>query len=375
VNYFRFLDCLPQGGFCTDIARLADIGTWDVQRWALEEKKPRHIEIASQIPIRPSKTSHKWLPLTMKNDHVLGQFIEVPTEISSPTTILELLDNLPILRTRLMEKYEHEYGKVSKHLALMYSLGLMVSDGTFGLSVGGNSSYVSLTASKKYPWHNILGMGFCYCLGRLGISTQRYPDMVVEKNGVQYINGHWRSVSSPFLLWTKRELLGLASKTPKSNTMIQADWILKMPWDWRVTFIQGVADGDGWASTRGFNTGISTARNQDFIERIFQSLNIKSSKTPSTVVISNKEDIKKAMELPLFRHSMGRQKRLETLVAMSESVTGKWISGEEKEMVLNLSRRGLSGGEISEILWKEYGISRPPGTVNSYLKRTRSKGE
>ncbi len=373
VKFFRFLDYLPQGGFCTDTAKLADIGTWDVQRWALEEKKPRHIEIARQIPSKPPRTGHKWLPLKIQNDHVLERFIEVPTEIFSPSTILELLDNLPVLRTRLMERYEREFGELPKPLALMYSLGVIVSDGTFGPSAGGNSSWVSLTASKKYSWHNVLGAGFCYCLGKLGVSATRKSDMIIEKDGKTFVNSYWRASSTPFLLWMKQELLGLKNMTPKSNSSIQADWILKMPPEWKTLFIQGLADGDGWASTRGFNTGISTARNQEFVERIFHSLGITASKTPSAVLIANKEDIRQAKQLPLFRHATERQERLETLVTMFDSMTGKWISGKEKEIVVDLYEKGLSDGEISEVLWRNYGVSRNPRTLHGFARRNGCK--
>jgi len=269
-----------------------------------------------------------------------------------------------------MERYEQEFGAMPKHLALMYFLGSQVSDGTFGLSSGKNSTYSQLVASKDYPWSDAFGNGFCYSANRLGIGATRVSDNKKKLDNGEIIHySVWRTDSSPFLLWMKQELLGLKSKTPKSKTPIHAEWILKMPHDWRVKFLQGLADGDGWASTRGLNTGISTAVNQELFEQIFHSVGIESKKTPSSVLITHKEDIRKAKQLPLFYHSTGRQGRLDTLVAMSDSVTGKWISGEEKEIVLDLHEKGMTGGEISEVLWSEYRISRAPSTLNYFTKR------
>jgi len=369
-DFFRLLDFLPIGGFCTDIARIANLEKLDVQRWILQEKIPRHVEIGTLIPSKSPEDNHKWLPLRMQNDHKLEHFIEVPIEIESPNTILKLMKNLPVLETKSMKRYEQKFGAMPKHLALMYFLGSQVSDGTFGLSYGGNSTYTQLVASKDYQWSDAFGNGFCYCANRLGIGATRVSDNKKKLDNGEIIHySVWRTDSSPFLLWMKQELLGLKSKTPKSQTSIQAEWILKMPYDWRIKFLQGLADGDGWASTRGLDTGISTAVNQEFFERIFHSVGIESKKTPSSVLITRKEEIRNAKQLPLFYHSTGRQGRLDTLVAMSDSVTGKWISGREKEIVLDLHERGLSGGEISEVLWKNYGIARNPSTLNYFTKR------
>ena len=65
--------------------------------------------------------------------------------------------------------------------------------------------------------------------------------------------------------------------------------ILKMPRSMRVVFIQGLADGDGYASIRAFNAGIATNTNMQFVRKLLTSVGIRS--TTSMSRFSSSKDI------------------------------------------------------------------------------------
>jgi hypothetical protein len=254
----------------------------------------------------------------------------------------------------------------------MFLLGILVSDSWFRSGTS-RSTHAELSASKKYSWSKDLGRGFCYALGKIGISSKRHKNQVSQRNGKTTVSRRWASEASPFLQWVKRTLLGLKASTPKSWTPIQADWILQMPHDWRVAFLQGIADGDGCATIKGFYAEISTAVNSDFLARILASLGVHASPSPTGARIYGKEDIRRSEELPLFRHAVGRQERLTQLRIMTESAKWRRISERELKIIVDLHRQGFKSGQITEILWNRFGALRQPGTIRETIKRESRK--
>jgi len=271
-----------------------------------------------------------------------------------------------------MRRYEEQFGEMPKHIAFMYLLGVIISDGYFGKPMR-SSTNVGLTASKKYSWSEGLGRGFCYSLGKIGIhSTQDRSRVLQQKSGKITVNRIWRSLNSPLLEWMRRTLLGLTTSTPKSQTPIQIDWILQMPEDWRVALLQGIADGDGCASIRSFNAFISSQTNQSFLVRLLGSFGIQARPTSHSLEIENKKSIRKANALPLFKHALGRQETLTQLVDMfhwAKQWGSKRIPPEEIKVIMNLYNQGFSSGQITEALWSRLGVARHPSSIRRIIKR------
>ena len=176
------------------------------------------------------------MPLKTPTRVQLEQFIQVPLKITSPEDILDVLRQIRPLKTPAMEEYELQFGETPRELMFMFLLGILVSDSWFRSGTS-RSTHAELSASKKYSWSKDLGRGFCYALGKIGISSKRHKNQVSQRNGKTTVSRKWASEASPFLQWVKRTLLGLKASTPKSWTPIQADWILQMPHDWRVAFL------------------------------------------------------------------------------------------------------------------------------------------
>jgi intein/homing endonuclease len=172
-------------------------------------------------------------------------------------------------------------------------------------------------------------------------------------------------------MWMKKAVLGLDASENKKNVAIKADWILNMPQDWKVAFIQGLADGDGYASIPRFDTGIATITNQEFFAELLASVGIESTTGDERTRIKKHDEILKARELPLFRFATGRQ---QILVDMCNIIKLKpkrrhRIPEEEKKLVMELYRSGLKPGKIVEILWHEHGLARTTDMIYTLIRR------
>jgi hypothetical protein len=374
--FFSFLKALPGGGSSSDIARKAGLGKKDMQSWFGSGAIPSLVHMASCIPAEPPEQGRVWLPFKVTAGGLGNpeRFIQVPFEITSPQDLLDVLKQIPSLRTPEMDDYEKQFGAMSNHFAFMYILGVIVSDGGFSSPGVHTSACVKLKASKTYHWSKDFGRGFIYTLAKVGISSMRDKDGVTRHENRKTVEfRRWRSIQTPFLIWMKDSLLGLRSSTPKSQISIQADWILRMPHDWRVAFLQGVSDGDGWACITEVNAGISSMVNKDFLIRLLTSLGVAASCSTTNVIIRRKDAVRRAARLPMFRHAAGRQKLLTQIVVMLDSVKRRRISEEELKTIMALHKQRFSSGQITKKLLSKFGIFRRSGTIRSVIKRNSKK--
>ena len=375
-QFFSFLKALPGGGSSSDIAREAGLRKKDMRNWFGPGAIPSLVLMASCIPVELPEQGRAWLPFKVTPGG-LGKperFIQVPFEITSPQDLLDVLKQIPSLRTPEMDEYEKQFGAMSKHFAFMYILGVIVSDGWFSSHGVHTSACVSLKASKTYHWSKDFGRGFSYALAKVGISSMRDKDGVTRhENGKTVEFRSWRSIQTPFLMWMKDSLLGLRSSTPKSRIPIQADWILRMPHDWRVAFLQGVSDGDGWANITEPNAGITSMVNKDFLIRLLTSLGVEASRSTTNVLIRKKDAVRRVAGLSMFRHAAGRQERLTQIVVMLDSVKRRRISEEELKTIMALHKQHFSSGQIAKELLSKFGIFRRSGTIRSAIKRNSKK--
>ncbi len=153
------------------------------------------------------------------------------------------------------------------------------------------------------------------------------------------------------------------------------DWIFSIPREWKIALIQGIVDGDGFASIPASRAGIGSKMNTIFLIWLLKSVDIESRAYQTGIEISKTEAIRNASELPLFKNATEKQAKLDELVKMLNSMERKPISGAEAKEIRQLSEEGFSDGEVTEYLWKQFGIARRPTTIRSYLKRIGLRGQ
>jgi intein/homing endonuclease len=336
---------------------------------------PRLVGMVACIPEEQLSPEKKWLPLRITGSR-MKDFIQVPEMITKPEEVLDVLLQIRKL-TFSGEKEESnpEFSDFGGIIAFIYFLGLTISDGNFDSSkkTVSSSDRVKLKLSKKYDWSETAGNAYCHTLNKLGFSTVKGKD---EYGSFSDIPLHvWTSEKSPFFVWVRQELLGLRESRNKNEHGVQPNWILYAPRPWRIALLQGIADGDGFATTKGLYAAISTYTNQEFVTKLLKSLNIDSYSTDIAVGISGVDDIAKAAKLPMFRFAKGRQRRLEGLIPMLESMDWSRTSEDEESFILELHRQGMKVGEITEKIWEKYDRVHRRNTIYDIIERNSPKEE
>jgi hypothetical protein len=367
-EFFQFLKALEKGGLFTDIIKRGELTMGTTKQRRLYHRFPRLIGVACSIPETPPKRGHRWIPLIINKRGTPEKYVEVPLKINRVSDLKTILDQLESLKGRKMSKWTKRFGSIPKLKAFMYLLGALVSDGSFGRVIG-ISTRTSISLSTKYPWSETFGDAFCYCLGIFGINANRTKNSTFKnKEGQDIEKMNWSSSASPFLLWMRNSLLGLRTDAPKNEQSIQADWISQIPQDLIVPFLQGVADGDGYASVRSLNAGIGTKHNKDFFKLLLSIFHIDTRDGGTGLEITRKNSLRNAAELPLFRCANGRQFRLNTIIEMIASMKWTKVSDEERDKILEYHRRGIIANQIVPLLWSEFGKTRRSGTIQKVIK-------
>ncbi|TFH07669.1 MAG: hypothetical protein E4H14_07960 [Candidatus Thorarchaeota archaeon] len=375
-KFFEFIREYGESGFLVDLAKRLGIGKSTISAWFDGIQLPTRIAFATLIPQESPRVGFKWLP--KKLNHITNlpeNFIQVPLKITSQQDLLDVLGQLTPLESKAMREYEKEMGEVSQAIAFMYLLGLMVSDGGFKSDVD-YSAKVELFVSKKYSWGSTLGKGFCYTLGKVGVSAKRDSDQEkVKENGKIIGFRKYSSEASPLLMWMKKVLLGLKISEIKKSVAINADWILNIPHEWKVAFIQGLADGDGYASIPRFDTAITTTTNEKFFAKLLSSIGIEATTGDNRARIKKHDEILKARELPLFKFARGRQQILDDMCKIIELKPKgrRRIPEDERKLVMELYRTGLKPWEIVEKLWHDQGLARTTGMIYSLIQKENKK--
>lgn len=274
-EFYRFLKALEKGGLYSDITKRGQLSMGRTKARRLEHRFPRLVTIATLIPeVRPRR-GHRWIALEVKNGQP-RRFIQVPLSVRSVNDIAGVLDQLVPLKSKKMKIWLRRFGSISRLTAFMYLLGTLVSDGFFTRR-NGASTALGISLSTKYPWSESFGEMFCYCLGLFGFKAGRRKNSVSKnKAGGEIEKMNWSSSASPFFLWIRNSLLGLKVEKKKSDQPIRSDWILGFPREATIPFLQGVADGDGYASVRGMKAGIGTKHNKEFYIRLLSLFEIDS---------------------------------------------------------------------------------------------------
>ncbi|MDF1537828.1 MAG: LAGLIDADG family homing endonuclease [Candidatus Thorarchaeota archaeon] len=378
-DFFSFIDVLSNGGLISDFVSTSNVSKSRITRYLKHGQIAGLVNLATWIPSESPAEGKTWLPLLIENGGIglPRKFIEVPTTISSSQEILDMLEQVTPIDNHGTEAHEKEFGKMAQHIALMYLLGVALSDGKFHNDRYSSTS-VELKASKKYSWNTDFGEGFCYALSRIGIEAEyKGEGETKQKNGTTVKFNQWASISSPLLIWMRRTLLGLEHHEIKNESSIRAEWIKHMPEEWKVAFLQGVADGDGHASLKSQTIGLTSKANHRILTEILNSLGINSSCYDSChVSIHQKESILQSNDVYLFRYAKGRKDRLKSLTELLNATRyGTRNTEYETALIQGYNDRGLSSGEIAESLWLEHRIARRVGSIRAFLRKREQKAE
>ena len=368
-QYFEFLEISKQGGMHLDNAkeaRLSESGARDY----LSGGRPWLVRLAVQIPAKPPKEGHKWLPKTAGRHAIRDDWIQVREKITDCKQVMDVVKQLKPLDNEDMRRWELKYGRdYSPEERFMHLLGTYVSDSNVP-SASTSSIAFGMNLSKGYEWSWDYGEASCYHLGKIGIRAHRVSDVlpnvsrIMTPYGEKRIEGkeqyHWMSENSPVLRWIRRSCLGY-NETAKTYQEVNAKWILNAPENLRSAFLQGYSDGDGGVSSRGYYFTISTHSDHDFVEKLLGSFGVDTYRSKTYVRTAGFSAVRKAEKIPPFKYATDRQEALEKTVQMIESRKTSWKSNpplqDEMNFMNDLRQKGLSYGAIGEKVFDKYGYT------------------
>jgi hypothetical protein len=137
--------------------------------------------------------------------------------------------------------------------------------------------------------------------------------------------------------------------------------------------VQGIADGDGYVSVNSQYAALSTKVNQPFFGRLLRSFDIESLETQKDVLVKQTDSILRFAKLKPFKQATSRCESLEELntlvIARKSKAVGSRLSQAEINHALMLRQKGKSYGEITKLVYREFGTSWDISTIEHAIKR------
>jgi len=174
------------------------------------------------------------------------------------------------------------------------------------------------------------------------------------------------------MTWMICACLGLKEQECTTYHPIEGRWLLEVSKPDRVAFLQGLNDGDGWASTRDQSLGNAYAPNIRFVRDLLLTLGIDSASDGTRVRIRSQAGITRAAQIPFFRHATERQRnanKLAEMVSVRQQQVPGTASPKIAEAILTLRAKGLSYSEIAEQLFDKFGVSFDHSYVVRRIKK------
>ncbi|MHA3961935.1 MAG: hypothetical protein AM325_000220 [Candidatus Thorarchaeota archaeon SMTZ1-45] len=344
--YFRFLDLFETGYPLNIIASLLEVHETAILSWT-KGILPRGLQILKEIPTNPPRNGWKWLPLRVE-ENVYYDYIEVPIKNIDFSSILEVCKQLKL-----------------PFQEFMYILGMILADGY--IQPTSKTSYsLRILLSQKYEWSKKILEDVSNSFSMLSPSRISYLER--ELDSICEL-----CIDSPFFVWMREVIFNLGPNDKKTYSTLKADWIHRIPQDFQIPFLQGIADGDGYASLISQRVGIGSLANKRHIKKILESFNIESLLQKKGIEIVHHASIRNLHNLPLFKNATSRLENLSELCEMIDArPKRKRVTSFEISEISRLRQKGLTYGEISLQLWREHKISRSIATIGRIARKYKT---
>lgn len=277
----------------------------------------------------------------------------------TPTELRRVVKEQPIhaqatRRARMFHTSPANLLKGKGRLGLVaYLLGFMVGDASKRkVTTKQEKMFIELELTKRHRTNLRLGEFVGLCANACGIRFYRIDDKFVGPT-VPYGRYHWKPENSFIVMWLFARCLGLKPGQLTTWDPVSIKWISRMPRSFRIAFLQGLADSDGYVHLENQEVHLIVSPNKRAIAGILKSLRVPFSSSISRGMDLLKMKVRDAAILPIFNPT-ARTYRFELMIRLASAErlpTGPWPAGL-RSYVENLGRQGIS---TKEILWKVLG--------------------
>lgn len=346
--------------YALEIARLTGIPKRRIEHWIHKENYIFPIRILTHyLDLEKVDNESKLLSLNSTRGGLFtGSWIRVPTKIKDYLNLKMVLDQLSELSDFSLRKRKFALYRINEEELFAYFLGFLIGDASkTGIKRKQRvTRRIHIRLSKHYPTNKRLGDFVTLCVNSFGLRMNQRKDCPPGKlNPCPFYT--WISQSSLFFQWVFDVCLGLKNNMTTTYDPINASWILGSPREFKIKFLQGLADSDGFVDFSARQVGIITHPNTDLIVRIFESLGVKTRKRffTSNGLWSLMFNIKDAYNLPIFNEYVRsyRYKEMEKLFQAKRY--HRWPKDFRKK-VDNYIKSGYSGTELVKKILQQEGV-------------------
>jgi len=256
--YQRYLEILrlrSEGHSAASIGRMLRMN--NVGKYLKGQKKPFLASLGKYAEnLGRPREGFRWLPMRLKaRGAPEDEWVQVPTQIRSFQDILAVLQQRSPVEEVSMLMPQFGYGSRSelteeREEIFGFLLGAVLGDAS--KPEKGQSRFpsmtIALTLSKRKP--NSLRFGQFVSLSIqacLGLKMNRIRD--AARSVWRFTDAEcyrWVSQASPILFWLFRVCLGLKEGETTTRNPVKMDWILRTPRGFKIHFLQGLVESDGY---------------------------------------------------------------------------------------------------------------------------------
>src|SRR5712692_2250074 len=265
-----------------------------------------------------------------------------------------------------------EIGEIEVRLGLIgYLLGVMVGDASKRKMSSLLKMFIELQLTKRHRDNLRFGefVGLCANVG--GVRFNRVVDRFVGPR-VPYGRFHWKSENSEFVYWLFTRCLGLKPGELTTWNQVNIAWILAAPKYFRICFLQGLADSDGYVHFENQEVHVIVSPNAELVTKILTSLGMSFSPAISKGLDILKISMYDAKRLPIFNPQVKsyRFKFVERLVPAKRLRRGPWPSWLVS-CVETLGKERLATRDIMLDILRRHNLLIRASNVRRHIKGSR----
>jgi hypothetical protein len=269
--------------------------------------------------------------------HPIGDYVQVPTKISSWNDVEKVVDQLKSLN--------EDDSRFSKNYIFGFMVGIIIGDG-HKPKQGRGHRHLNLTLSKRYDTNLKIGDFTTFCVNNLGLRMERKPDLPKPENKPFgfYV---WTSQSSPLFDWIFNVVLGLDDGQTTTYDKVHMDWAFDAPLDFRLGLLHGIAESDGSVSVASQTVEFWIIPDWYFMLHLLASFGIHGFRNREAVSIVKSEAIN-SFKIPVFAPHLRtvRYSRHELMATTPKLEKKDRLPNNIRSEIMRLAEQGHSIPEI-----------------------------
>lgn len=381
-KFCRFVKVYLETGLAKETARRIGIDGHQARTWRDAKEVPVLMKLfCGYCGLAVRGPAFQLLPMRIeRNFKTLRGWTSVPATMRGEKDVSELLSQLQPLPEAYARagRFQVKLDAANRRETFAFLLGVMVGDAgkAHSLQEDGHrlpSTNLRLNLTKRFEHSERFGEYTAMCYNALGLRMYRVkdspPDKQQLKSPAKAGKYNWNSERSPLVAWIFNNCLGLDFRQNTTTTPVRMEWIFNTSREFRIAFLQGIAESDGHVTYAG-TIMIVSYPNVDFLVRLLRSVGVECW----TQRVGGKESVvctsvKRASSINLFNeHIFSIRYQRMMKIANADRMRGSWPSYIEEDIVRLSAYSSVPA--ITKYLLDAYYVYKEPGTLRSHMLRS-----